>query len=197
MRKIAALFAVILFSSLIATAQMSGMPDRPRQFNRFWANPFIVNQLGLTDAQIKQFDQLAINTGMKLVDEHAAIQKQQLGILSLFIPDKLDESALNQQVDSLLAAETSAKKTIISAILQGYNLLTPEQQKKAKVLLQNPEFMRRLHEGIGRQAGMGMGMGMGMRSGAGMGLGMGQGQKPPQPPRPAQPAQPPKPPEQM
>jgi Spy/CpxP family protein refolding chaperone len=183
MRRIAGLLMVILLASLLAGAQS---PDPPKPFNRFWTNPMIVNQLGLTEQQIKQFDQLAVDTAMKAIDEHAALQKQQVQLMALFIPEKLDEAKFNQQVDSLLAAETRTKKTVISALLQGYNLLTPEQQKKAKMLLQNPEFMRHLGAGMG--AGMGMGMGMG----SGPGLGMGHGTMP-HPPQPARPVPPPKP----
>ncbi len=178
MRKLAGL----LLMSMFALGAVAQAPDPPK-LDRFWANPMIVNMLGLTEAQIKQFDQLAVDTAMKAIDEHAAVQKQQVQLLALFIPDKLDEAKFNQQVDSLLATETRAKKTVITALLQGYNLLTPEQQKKAKMMLQNPEFMRRLRDGMaGRGPGMGMGMGMGP---------MTRQARPAQPAKPLQPQQPP------
>ncbi len=146
MRKAAALVTGILLASLLVMAQAPGAPRAP-QMQRWWANPMVVNQLGLSEAQIKQFDQLAVDTAMKLIDEKAVTQKQQVQLLALFIPDKLDEARFNQQVDAMLASETRMKKTLISAVLQGYNLLTPEQQKKAKMLMQNMEFMR--HMGMG------------------------------------------------
>ncbi len=190
MRKIFALIFVMLLGSLLVMAQMpmGGGPDtRPGEMHRFWATPWFVQQLGLTDAQIKQFDQLAVDTGMKLADDRASLQKQHLGLLSLLIPDKLDEAKFNQQVDAILAADARMKKTIAAAALQGYNLLTPEQQKKLKTMLQNMAMMRAM------SGFMGMG---GERHPGGMGgMGMGAG-RPGQRPRRTQPQQqtpPPKP----
>jgi Spy/CpxP family protein refolding chaperone len=185
---------MVVLGSVLALAQMPGAPDPPK-FDRFWASPMIVNMLGLTEAQIKQLDQLAADTAIKAIDDHAAVQKLQVQLLALFIPDKLDEAKFNQTTDALLAAETRAKKTLISALLQGYNLLTPEQQTKAKMLLQNPEFLRRLGARTGPGMGMGMGMGMGRGSAAGGGrMGMGYPARPPQPAKPPQPPQQPTPP---
>ena len=146
MKKMAGLMSIV-FASLLAVAQMPGGPPAPPKMERWWANPMVVQQLGLTDAQIKQLDQLAVNTAMKLIDEKAAVEKQQLQLMALFIPDTLDQVKYRQQVDALLTAESTTKRTLLDALLQGYNLLTPEQQKKAKTLLQNAEFMR--HMGMG------------------------------------------------
>lgn len=200
MRKIAGLIIVILLGSLLAMAQMPmpGAGNRPGEMNRFWATPWFVQQLGLTDAQIKQFDQLAVDTGMKLVDDKATVEKQHLGLMSLLIPDKLDEAKFNQQVDAMLAADARMKKTAIAAALQGYNLLTPEQQKKLKTMLQNMAMMRAMTGFMGmggeRHPG-GMGMGAGRRPGSGMGMGAGRGagQGPRRPQPQTQPPPPPKP----
>ncbi len=182
MRKIAVLIIVILLGSLaMAQMPMRGPANGPRQMPRFWATPWFVQQLGLTDAQIKQFDELAVNTGMKLADDRAALDKQRLSLLSLLIPDKLDEAKFNQQVDAMLAAETSMKKTIAAAALQGYNLLTPDQQKKLKTMLQNMAMMRAMSQFMGMDEGRhagGMGMGMGMGAGR---PGPGQAPRRPQP----------------
>ncbi len=195
MRKIAVLIIVVLLGSLLAMAQMQmpmgGAATGPQQMPRFWAIPWFVQQLGLTDAQIKQFDELAVNTGMKLADDRAALDKQRLGLMSLLIPDKLDEAKFNQQVDAMLAADARMKKTIAAAALEGYNLLTPDQQKKLKTMLQNMAMMHAMSGfmgmGEGRRAG-GMGMGMGLGSGRGPGRAPRRPQPQPQnaPPKPPQ-----------
>ncbi len=153
MRKIAGLVLALLFASLLASAQLPGVPHPSKGMNRWWANPLVVNQLGLSDAQIKQLDQLAVDTAMTLIDEKAALEKQQVQLMALLIPDKLDEARFNQQVDATLAAETRLKKSFVGALLQGYNLLAPEQQKKLKTLLQSLEFMKRMQAGMGAAPG--------------------------------------------
>lgn len=134
-------------------------PDGPRDMGpgpgemkrrepmKFWNNSEIATKINLTDQQKQQLETTFTNYRLKLIDQRAAVEREQVKLEPLIQADKLDEGAITKQIDSLISARGQLERTMAMMGVDIRKVLTTEQWKQLKTL----------HHGIG----MGMGLGRG------------------------------------
>ena len=152
---------------------------------RWWNNPRLAQQVGLTDDQKKKMDDIFQQHRLKLIDLDAAVQKQEAIMQPLIEADQPDETKILAQIDAIAQARADLEKDRARMLFSIRQTLTPDQWKKLRELVKQ----RPREEGEGRRrddSGRGYGQG---GYGRGPDGGSPRGQQPP-PPTGA-PAQPP------
>lgn len=148
-------------------------PDAPpmaRAFHgaghgRWWDNPHLAQQIGLTDDQKKKMDDIFQQHRLKLIDLDAALQKQEAIMHPLIEADQPDEGKILSQIDSIAQARAELEKDRARMLFSIRQTLTPDQWKKLQAVVH--EGPRGLGSGDGRGWGRGDG-GPGGSGGAGM-----------------------------
>jgi len=99
---------------------------------KFWANSEIATKLNLTDQQKQQLENTVTNYRLKLIDQRAAVQREEVKLEPLVQADKLDEGAITRQIDALIAARGQLEKTSAMMGVDIRKVLTTEQWKQLK-----------------------------------------------------------------
>jgi Spy/CpxP family protein refolding chaperone len=157
----------------------SGAPPMARSFRgmahgRWWNNPTLAQQVGLTDDQKKKMDDIFQQHRLKLIDLDAAVQKQEAIMQPLIEADQPDETKILAQIDAIAQARAELEKDRARMLFSIRQTLTPDQWKKLRALVRQgpPRDGREGREGRGWGRGNG-----GPDGGAGP-----KGQQPPPPP---------------
>jgi len=137
-------------------------PPAGRPIGAWWRNSEIVKQLGLSDAQVQQVEQIFQDYRVRLVNLHTALSQEEARLQPLVAAEHPDEAQVSAQIDKVAAARAELEKANGRMLLAIRRVLTEEQWQKLTELGQ----------------GLGMGKGMGMGRGPGMGQGMGPGMGP-------------------
>jgi len=132
---------------------------RGPEHGRWWANPRVAQQLGLTDAQKKQMDDILQQSKLQLIDLNAALQKQEVILGPLIQADQPDEQKVLSQIDAIAQARANLEKANARMLFDIRKVLTPDQWKKVQAMVQ------------ARRAGAGRGMGPGHHGWSGQGQG--------------------------
>ena len=120
-----------------------------REPMKFWNNSEIATKLNLTDQQKQQLESTFTGYRLKLIDQHAAVQREEVKLEPLIQADKLDEGAITKQVDTLVAARGQLEKTMAMMGVDIRKVLTTDQWKQLK----------QMHGGFGMMHMGGMGGG--------------------------------------
>jgi Spy/CpxP family protein refolding chaperone len=149
-------------------APHAGMMKR-REPMKFWNNSEIATKIKLTDDQKQKLETTFTNYRLKLIDQRAAVEREEVKLQPLVQADKLDEAAITRQIDSLISARGQLER---SSALMGVDIrkvLTTDQWKQLKDM---------------HAMGFGFGHGVGERSREHyrMDRRSGDGQAPPPPP---------------
>ena len=100
----------------------------------WWKNSEIAKELNLTDAQQKQLEKTFLDYRMKLVDLNANLDRQELKLEPLISADTLDENAVSQQLDQVVAARGRLEKSNAMMHVAMRKVLNQEQWKKLQGL---------------------------------------------------------------
>jgi periplasmic protein CpxP/Spy len=122
---------------------------RGPEHGRWWDNPQVAQQLGLTDAQKKQMDDILQQSKLQLIDLNAALEKQEVILRPMIQADQPDEQKVLNQIDAVAQARANLEKANARMLFAIRRVLTPDQWKKVQTMAQNRRAM----------------MGRGMRSG--------------------------------
>ncbi len=117
-----------------------GMP-----MGNWWKNSDISQQLQLTDVQRQQLEKAFVQHRLRLVDERAAVEKNEIKLQELMDMDQPPESQVMAQVDQLQAARGQLEKEFTAMTLDFRHIITPEQWKKLQTISQKQRqvFIRR------------------------------------------------------
>jgi Spy/CpxP family protein refolding chaperone len=144
------LLAVFLIPGLVpARAQMRPHHHPPMQdafhmrMARWWDNPHMVQKLGLSAAQQKKMDQIYLDHKLKLIDLHAALEKQEALLGPMLGADQPNEGKILSQIDAIAQARANLEKEFWRMLLGIRRQLTPAQWQKLKVIYH--EHMERMH----------------------------------------------------
>jgi Spy/CpxP family protein refolding chaperone len=140
-------------------------PDAPpmaRAFHgvehgRWWDNPRLAQQIGLTDDQKKKMDDIFQQHRLKLIDLDAALQKQEAVMHPLIEADQPDESKILSQIDAIAQARAELEKDRARMLFSIRQTLTPDQWKKLQAVVH--ERLGSMDGGEGRGRGWGRGNG--------------------------------------
>lgn len=115
-----------------------------RQHGRWWNDPQLAQQIGLTDQQKQQMDQIFLQHRLKLIDLNASLEKQQVLFRPMIEADQPDETKILGQIDAIAQARAELEKADARMLFDLRKVLTPEQWQKFKSLrMEHRDRMRR------------------------------------------------------
>ena len=104
----------------------------PGPHGKWWDNPQMAEQLGLSADQKKKMDDIFQQNRLKLVDLHATVQKAELTMEPLVAADQPDVARIEKQIDNVAQARAELEKANARMLLGIRGVLTPEQFQKLK-----------------------------------------------------------------
>jgi protein CpxP len=99
-----------------------GMPP-----GKWWDNPDMVRRLGLTADQTKKLDDIFQQSRLKLIDLHAALEKEEAILDPLMDAPQPDDSKMLPEIDKIAQARAELEKANARLLLAIRHVLTPEQ----------------------------------------------------------------------
>jgi Spy/CpxP family protein refolding chaperone len=99
---------------------------------RWWDDPEFIKKLGLSDDQQKKMDDIFNTSRLKLIDQFAAVQKEEAIMEPLVAADPPDEGKLLAQIDRVAQARAELEKANARMLLGIRRQLTHEQFLKLK-----------------------------------------------------------------
>jgi protein CpxP len=99
---------------------------------RWWDDPDYIKKLGLSDDQQKKMDDIFNSNRLKLIDQFAALQKEEAIMEPLVSADPPDEGKLLAQIDRVAQARAELEKANARMLLGLRRQLTHEQFLKLK-----------------------------------------------------------------
>ncbi len=106
------------------------MPIGGPGLGAWWRDPQIVQQLGLSEPQVRQIAAAFLEHRIRLVDLRADLEQQELGLLPLLVSDTPDDTQVAAQIDRITAARGRLEKAQALMVLALRRVLTPEQWKQ-------------------------------------------------------------------
>ncbi|MBI3670742.1 MAG: periplasmic heavy metal sensor [Acidobacteria bacterium] len=125
----------VLLVPVLAAAQASPAPPPPGAgLGKWWKNSEIVRELGLSEAQTNQIEQVFFEQRLKLIDLRAELERQETRLQPLIEADQPDEAKVSAQIDQVLAARGRLEKANAMMMLAIRRVLSVEQWKKLQSL---------------------------------------------------------------
>ncbi len=101
---------------------------------KWWQNSDVAQKLQLSNQQIAQLDQIFLEHRLKLIDEQAQMEKQDLKLQSLLDQDNPGDKEVSSQVDQALAARGQLEREFTLMHLALRKVLSVEQWRTLKGL---------------------------------------------------------------
>lgn|ERR1019366_1402409 len=111
--------------------QMHGGMMR-HEMGKWWQDSELAKKLQLTDAQIKQLNQIFFDHRLKLIDYGAEMEKQDLKLQNLLDEDVPDTGHVSSQVDQVLVARGKLEREYTMMNLDLRKVLSVEQWRQLK-----------------------------------------------------------------
>ena len=124
-----------------------------REMGKWWQNSEVAKKLQLSDSQIAQLDQIFYDHKMKLIDDQASVEKQDLKLQSLLDQDSPDDKQVSAQVDQVLASRGQLEREYTMMHLALRKVLTVDQWRQLKSM--EAEHGPGRHMGRGNRPGPG------------------------------------------
>jgi Spy/CpxP family protein refolding chaperone len=102
----------------------------PGPHGKWWDNPQMAEQLGLSADQKKKMDDIFQQNRLKLVDLNATVQKAELTMEPLVAADQPDEAKIVAQIDKVAQARAELEKANARMLLGIRGVLTADQFQK-------------------------------------------------------------------
>ncbi len=102
----------------------------------FYPPPMLIRraqEIGLTPDQVTKIRQEMLSTQAHAVDLHAKLEHAKIEVTRLLSAEKVDERAVNAQIDEAAKVQAEMHKLHVGAMLRVRALLTPEQRQKLEV----------------------------------------------------------------
>lgn len=115
----------------------------PGMGGKWWNNADVARKLNLTDQQVQQMEQIYQQHRLKLIDQVAAVQKQEVMLEPMLSADRPDEAQVLAQIDKVAQARAELEKSNARMLLGIRQVLSAEQWKQLKDEMPRPG-MRRL-----------------------------------------------------
>jgi len=101
---------------------------------RWWNNPENAQKVGLSADQQKKMDDIFQQSRLKLIDEHAAVEKEEAILEPLLSADQPDESRILAQIDKVAQSRAELEKANARMLLGLRGVLTTAQWKTLQTL---------------------------------------------------------------
>jgi Spy/CpxP family protein refolding chaperone len=103
---------------------------------QWWKSAEVVKKLGLSDAQVQQIEQIFQEHRLKLIDLHAALQREEVRMEPMLRADNPNESQVLAQIDKVAAQRANLEKENAQMAFAIRRVLNPEQWKTLQSLRQ-------------------------------------------------------------
>jgi len=111
-----------------------GMPGHgmmmPGPAGKWWNNPELARRLSLTADQQKRMDEVFQQNRLRLIDLHAAVEKEEAILEPLIEAPNPDDAKVLPQIDRVAQARAELEKANARLLLGLRHVLTPDQWKK-------------------------------------------------------------------
>lgn len=94
---------------------------------KWWDRPELVKKLGITADQRRKMDEVFQQLRIKLIDLHAALDREEAGLEPLMQAAQLDDAKILPQIDRIAQARADLEKVEARLMLALRHALTPEQ----------------------------------------------------------------------
>ena len=101
---------------------------------RWWDNPDVAQKLGLSADQQKKMDDIFLQSRLKLIDEHASVEKEEAILEPLLSAEQPDESRILAQIDKVAQSRAELEKANARMLLGLRGVLTTAQWKTLQTL---------------------------------------------------------------
>jgi Spy/CpxP family protein refolding chaperone len=101
---------------------------------RWWNNPEVAQKLGLSADQQKKMDDIFQQSRLKLIDQHAAVEKEETILEPLLSAEQPDETRVLAQIDKVAQARAELEKANARMLLGLRGALTTAQWKTLQTL---------------------------------------------------------------
>ncbi len=101
---------------------------------RWWNDAEIAQKLGLSADQQKKMDDIFLQSRLKLIDEHASVEKQEAILEPLLSAEQPDESRILAQIDKVAQSRAELEKANARMLLGLRGVLTTAQWKTLQTL---------------------------------------------------------------
>jgi len=102
----------------------------PGPAGKWWNNPELARRLNLTADQQKRMDEVFQQNRLRLIDLHAAVEKEEAILDPLIEAANPDDAKVLPQIDRVAQARAELEKANARLLLGLRHVLTPEQWKK-------------------------------------------------------------------
>ena len=101
----------------------------PGPGGKWWDNPELAKQINLTADQQKKMDEVFQQNRLRLIDLHAAFEKEEATLDPLIEAANPDDAKVLPQIDRVAQARAELEKANARLLLGLRHVLTPEQWK--------------------------------------------------------------------
>ena len=119
-------FLILVILPTVAVAQ-----EVP--FWKWWQNPQISKEIGLSDAEKTKLDEEFLNSLRKLIDLRRDVEREQFELGDLVEREALNEASVMEQFTRLEKARTNLSTERFNFLLQVRKILGPERFQRLKM----------------------------------------------------------------
>jgi periplasmic protein CpxP/Spy len=101
---------------------------------RWWNNPEVAQKVGLSAEQQKKMDDIFLQSRLKLIDDHAAVEKEEAILEPLLSAEQPDEARILAQIDKVAQSRAELEKANARMLLGLRGVLTTAQWKTLQTL---------------------------------------------------------------
>lgn len=107
---------------------------------KWWKDSNLVRELDVSDAQVRQIEQIFQDHRLDLIDLRANLEKQEAILEPLIDADNPDEAKVEAQFDKVAAARANLEKSNARMLLAIRRVLTVDQWKKLQARTRDRNF---------------------------------------------------------
>ena len=134
MKRLAVLITAVL---MVFGTQLYGQPNRAKQIHKF------MEKLNLTDEQKKDVDKIHVDAEKQTIAQKAKEATARVELRQLLKADVPDKSAIEKKINEIADLTVQMHMIKVNSWFAINKLLTPDQQKTWKKVLENAPEMRR------------------------------------------------------
>ena len=101
---------------------------------RWWNNPELAQKVGLSADQQKKMDDIFQQSRLKLIDQHAAVEKEEAILEPMLSTDQPDEGRILSQIDKVAQSRAELEKANARMLLGLRRVLTTAQWQTLRTM---------------------------------------------------------------
>jgi Spy/CpxP family protein refolding chaperone len=120
----------ILMIFMISLPDFAGGQDIPS--GKWWYNQKVVENLNLTQGEIRQLDQLYVDSHRRLIELKNAVEREQFELDTLLDKKTVDDAEVRQQFKRLESARTDLADERLRFVIRVREIIGPDRFQQLK-----------------------------------------------------------------